>query len=144
MLPHLQYLRGTILALFISFASRTNQMKTLDTVDLLVLVDQVGDSEICFSLKQWFTVLDVLPRLRTLFIKVASPRCPSIGLADLFVSYIKRTIRVPLTLFSCTFLHSNETDKKEHFISYLTETIGNEYQDVQFADLSSTSIDIWM
>ncbi|CAF4073334.1 unnamed protein product, partial [Rotaria sp. Silwood1] len=40
MLPRLHSLRGLIIPLFVAFASRANQMKTLDTVDHLAITDQ--------------------------------------------------------------------------------------------------------
>ncbi|CAF4072729.1 unnamed protein product, partial [Rotaria sp. Silwood2] len=44
MLPRLHSLRGLAVPLFVAFARRTNQMKTLDTVDHLVITDQ-SDNE---------------------------------------------------------------------------------------------------
>jgi hypothetical protein len=119
MLPRLQFLRGIIVPLFVAFARRTNQIKTLDTVDHLVIIDQPNYDEICFSWKQWHIVLDVLPRLRTLLIQFQSPKCPPIWIGELFIDYIKRTIRSPLILFSCCIDHRSDRVSKEHFVNYL-------------------------
>lgn len=144
MLPRLQSLRGFIVTLFIAFARRANQMKTLDTVDHLVITDQPDNEEQCFSLKQWHTVLDVLPRLRTLLIQLENSRCPPMGLSELFIDYIKRTIRSPLILFSCCINHSSDEVNKKDFVNYLEERIEKECSSVQFASTYSTRLDIWM
>lgn len=144
MLPRLQSLHGTLLSLFVAFASRANPMKTLDTVDHLMVTEPLNDIEGCFSFKQWHIVLDVLPRLRTLLIQIGSPRCPPIGLAELFLSYIRRTIRSPLTLFSCFLVNRADQEKKEKFINHLRETLVNEYSSIMIASHFSRSLDLWM
>jgi hypothetical protein len=144
MLPRLHSLNGLLLALFIGFARRANQMKTLDTVDHLVITDQTGSDEKCVSFKQWYTVLDVLPRLRTLLIQFHNAKCPPIGLAEFLIDYIKRKIRSPLTLFSCCIDHCSDADNKEHFITYLGDRIGMECSSIQMACVSPTRLDVWM
>jgi hypothetical protein len=144
MLPRLQFLRGLAVPLFVAFARRANQIKTLDTVDHLVITDRPSGDEICFSLKQWHIVLDVLPRLRTLLIQFQNPKCPPIGMAELFIDYIKRTIRSPLILFSCCIDHCSDRVSKEHFVNYLEERIEMECSSVQFASINSTCLDVWM
>lgn len=144
MLPRLQFLRGLIVPLFVAFACRTNQMKTLDTVDHLVITDRFDKENTCFSLKQWHIVLDVLPRLRTLLIQLYHPKCPPTGMAELFIGYIKRTIRSPLTLFSCCIDDCHDRASKEHFIDNLKEKIETEYSNIQFASVNSTRLDMWM
>jgi len=119
-------------------------MKTLDTVDHVVITDQLDGDEKCFSLKQWHIVLDVLPRLRTLLIQFHNPKCPPMGMAELFLDYIKRTIRSPLTLFSCCIDHCRDRVSKEHFVNYLEERIEMECSPVQFASINSTRLDVWM
>ena len=79
MLPHLQFLRGLAVPLFLAFVRRINPTKTLDTVDHLVITDQSGVDEQGFSFKQWYIVLDVLPRLKTLLIQFLNAKCPPIG-----------------------------------------------------------------
>ncbi|CAF3913950.1 unnamed protein product [Rotaria sordida] len=123
MLPRLHSLRGLIIPLFVAFASRANQMKTLDTVDHLAITDQGSNEERCFSFKQWHIVLDALPRLRTLLVQLHNGKCPPMVMADLFVNYIKRTTRAPLNLFSCCIDHNSDGNNKEDFIIYLEERI---------------------
>lgn len=144
MLPRLQFLRGFMMPLFLAFVRRTNQMRTLNTVDHLVIIDQSGFDENSFSFKQWHLVLDVLPRLRTLLIQFCNAKCPPLELADLFIDYIKRTIRSPLTLFSCCINPGNDAQDKEHFITYLEERIEMECSDVQLGSIDRTTVDAWM
>jgi len=144
MLPRLQSLRGITVPLFVTFASRVNQMKTLDTIDRLVITDQRDDAERCFSFKQWHIVLDALPRLKTLLVQFHNPKCPPMTMADLFVNYIRRTIRARLTLFSCCIDDKSDADNKEHFITYLEERIDMVSTSVQFASIGSTRLDAWM
>jgi len=144
MLPHLKYIRATVLTLFVAFARRSNQMKTLDSVDQLVIYDQFNDNEKSFCLKHWYLVLDVLPRLRTLLIQIHSPACASIGLAELFLNYIRRTIRSPLTLFSFGFTHPDEKHNKESFIKYLGERFRTEYSFVYLTSINERNLDMWM
>jgi hypothetical protein len=144
MLPRLQSLNGLIVPLFIAFARRENQMKTLDTVDHLVITDQSDSDEKCFSFKQWHTVLDVLPRLRTLLIQFHNAKCPPMGMTQFFIDYIKRKIRSPLTLFSCCIDHYIDANSKEHFITYLEERIQMECSCIQMASIGPTRLDVWM
>lgn len=144
MLPRLQSLHRPLLSFFVAFASRANQMKTLNAIDRSVLVDQLNDNERCFSSKQWHIVFDVLPCLRILLIQTGSSQCPPIELAEVLISYIKRTTRLSLTLFSCSLLHSNDEDRKENFVNYLLQRVANECSDVQFLSNSSISLDMWM
>jgi hypothetical protein len=118
-------------------------MKTLDTVDHLVITDQPENADRCLSFKQWHIVLDALPRLRTLLIQFHNSNCPPMAMADLFVDYIRRTTR-PLTLFSCCIDHSSDADNKEHFIIYLQERIEMVCSSVQFTSISRTRLDAWM
>jgi len=144
MLPRLYSLCGLTIALFIAFARRANQMKTIDTVVRLVITDQSDNLERCFSLKQWYIVLHAFPRLRTLLVQLHNSKCPPMAMADLFVDYIRRTIRTPLTLFSCCIDHCSDMDNKEHFITYLEERIGIVCSSVQLASISPTRLDAWM
>ncbi|CAF1446250.1 unnamed protein product [Rotaria sordida] len=144
MLPRLHSLRGLIIPLFVAFASRANQMKTLDTVDHLAITDQGSNEERCFSFKQWHIVLDALPRLRTLLVQLHNGKCPPMVMADLFVNYIKRTTRAPLNLFSCCIDHNSDGNNKEDFIIYLEERIEMVCSSVQFALISPTRLDAWM
>jgi hypothetical protein len=100
MLPRLHTLSGLIVPLFVAFARRENQMKTLDTIEQLEITDEPNYDERCFSFKQWHIILDAFPRLRTLLIQIYNPKCPPMGLADIFVDYLRRTTRASLTLFS--------------------------------------------
>jgi hypothetical protein len=144
MLPRLQSLHALIVPLFIAFASRANQMKTLDTVDHLVITDQLDNAEGCLSFKQWHIVLDALPRLRTLLVQFQNSKCPPMAMADLFVDYIRRTTLSPLTLFSCCIDHSSDEDNKKQFIVYLEERIEMVCSHVQLASISPTRLDAWM
>jgi hypothetical protein len=143
MLPRLHSLRGLIVPLFVAFASRANQMRTLDTIDHLMITDQDDDDENHFSFKQWHIVLDTLPHLRTLLIQIHNAKCPPMGMADLLIDYIRRTKHMPLTLFSCCIDHLNDMDNKEHFTAYLEEGIEKVCDAVQFASLSPTRLDAW-
>ncbi len=143
-LPRLKILEGFILSLFIVFASRKNQMKTLDTVDHLVIKDLSKDDAQCFSLKHWYIILDALPRLKTLLIELDNPICPPMRLAEYFIDYIKRKIRSPLTLFSCCMDDSNDYDTKEHFITYLLERTKSECSSIQVISIGRTRLDFWM
>jgi len=144
MLPRLHSLRGFTVPLFIAFVRRANQMKTLDTVDHLVIIDQPINEERCFSFKQWHIVLDALPRLRTLLVQLHNSKCPPMAMADLFADYIRRTTRAPLTLFSCCIDHSSDADNKEDFINYLEERIEMVCPSVQFAFINPTRLDAWV
>ena len=66
------------------------------------------------------------------------------AMAELFIDYIKRTIRSPLTLFSCCIDDCSDADNKEHFIVYLEERIEMECSSVQLASISPTRLDVWM
>ena len=144
MLPHLQFLHGRAAALFMALVKRPNQTATLDTVDHLVITDQFHVAEQGFSFKQWHIVLDVVPRLRTLLIQFGNAKCPPMGMADLFMDYIKRNIRSPLTLFSCCIDHSDDVENKEHFVTYLEERIEMECSPVQLMSIGGTRLDAWM
>ena len=144
MLPRLQSLRTLILSLFIAFARRTNPMKTLDTVDHLTITDQASNDERCFSFKQWHIVLDAFPRLRTLLVQFHNSKCPPMAMADLFVDYMRRIARSPLTIFSCCIDHSSDADNKEHFITYLEDRIRMVCSPVQITSIGPTRLDAWM
>ncbi|CAF2107011.1 unnamed protein product [Rotaria magnacalcarata] len=144
MLPRLRSIRGMIVPLFVTLARRTNQMRTLDTIDHLEITDQNNGDERSFSFKQWYMLLDAVPRLRTLLFQFHNAKCPPIALADLFIDYIRRTIRTPLTLFSCCIDDVNDINSKEHFITRLEEGINMVRPSIQFASISSTRLYAWM
>jgi hypothetical protein len=125
MLPCFYSLHALILSLFVAFARRANQMKTLDTVEQLVIKDQRDVAERYFSFKKWH---DILPRLRTLLVQLHNSKCPLMAMADLFVDYIRRTSRSSLTLFSCCIDHYSDADNKEQFINYLEKRVENVLQ----------------
>ncbi|CAF4634355.1 unnamed protein product, partial [Rotaria socialis] len=143
MLPRLRSIRGMIVPLFVTLARRTNQMRTLDTIDHLEITDQNNGDERSFSFKQWYMLLDAVPRLRTLLFQFHNAKCPPIALADLFIDYIRRTIRTPLTLFSCCIDDVNDINSKEHFITRLEEGINMVRPSIQFASISSTRLYAW-
>jgi hypothetical protein len=144
MLPRLHSLAVLIVPLFVALASRANQMKTLDTIDHLVISDQVDDDEErCFSLKQWYIVLDALPRLRTLLVHIRNAKCPPMAMADLLISYISQTRQVSFTIFSCCINHMNDTNSKEHFITYLQNTMDVVCYPVQLALIDATKLNAW-
>jgi hypothetical protein len=66
------------------------------------------------------------------------------AMADLFVDYIRRTTRTPLTLFSSCIDHCSNADNKEHFMVYLEERIELVCSSVQLASISPTRLDAWM
>jgi hypothetical protein len=140
MLPHLHSLDILIVPLFVALASRANQMRTLDTIDHLVITDQADDEEKCFSLKQWYIVLDALPRLQILLVQICNAKCPPMTMADLFINYIQRTKQVSLTLFSCCIDNINDMDSKEHFITYLEERMKMICSPVQLASFGPTRL----
>jgi hypothetical protein len=144
MLPHLQSLAGLLLPLFVTFARRVNQMKTLDTIKSLMVSDLSERLEISFSFKQWHIILDALPRLRTLLVEINNKKCPPIALADLFINYLKRTTLRPLTLFSCCIDDCDDIDNKEHFINYLNGQILANCPSAALTYISSTTLDAWM
>ncbi|UJR30034.1 hypothetical protein I4U23_017579 [Adineta vaga] len=76
MLPRLHSLDGCLIPIFVAFASRANQMNTLDTIKEMTITDRFGDDETCFSFKQWCTVLDAVPHLRMLTIQCCNSKCP--------------------------------------------------------------------
>ena len=141
MLPRLQSLHTLILPLFTALICRTNQMKSLDTVNHLVITDQHWNVEMCLAFKQWHIVLDALPRLRTLLIQFYNSKCPPMAMADLFVDYMRRIARSPLTLFSCCIDHYSDADNKEHFITYLEERIRMVCSPLQMTSISPTRLD---
>lgn len=47
MLPHLKYIYATTLTLFVTFARQSNPMKSLDSVEQLVIYNQLGQNKIC-------------------------------------------------------------------------------------------------
>jgi hypothetical protein len=143
MLPRLYFLEVMIVPLFVALASRANQMKILDTVEHLVITDQEGNEESCFSLKQWYTVLDALPRLRTLLIDIQNAKCPPMALADLFIDYANRTRQKSLTIFACFIDDTNDTKNKEHFINYVEDTIEVVCRPVQLMSLGGTRFNAW-
>jgi hypothetical protein len=144
MLPHLHSLDILIVPLFIALASRANQMRTLDTIDHLVITDQDEEEERCFSLKQWYIVLDALPHLRILLVHIHNSKCPSMAMADLFINYIRRTKQVSFTLFSCCIDDITDMDSKEHFITYLEEGMQMVCSPVQLASISPTRLNAWL
>jgi len=123
MLPRLYSLDVTMVPLFVALASRMNQMKTLDAIEHLAISDQDDEKERCFSLKQWYIVLDALPRLRTLLVHIHNAKCPPMALADLFINYMRRAREVSFTIFCCCIDETNDTTSKEHFITYLGDTM---------------------
>ncbi|CAF3038541.1 unnamed protein product [Rotaria sp. Silwood2] len=144
MVPRLKSINGYIMSLFISLIRRTNQMKTLDTVNHLVITDQSIRDERCFSFKQWYIVLDAFPRLKTFLIQFHNHICPPITMADLFINYIKRTSQTSLNFFSCCIDHCYNMESKEHFITYLEDKIEILCSPVQLASISPTRLDAWM
>ena len=144
MLPCLHSLSGLVVPLFVAFARRTNQMKTLDTIDHLVITDQEDDNERSFSFKQWHIVLDALPCLRTLILQFHNPKCPPMALADLFITYIRRSSQIFLTLFSCGIDHCSDTDSKERFIMHLEGRIKIICSFAQIALIGQTRLDVWI
>ncbi|CAF2777293.1 unnamed protein product [Rotaria sp. Silwood2] len=144
MVPRLKSINGYIVSLFISLIRRTNQMKTLDTVNHLVITDQSIRDERCFSFKQWYIVLDAFPRLKTFLIQFHNHICPPITMADLFINYIKRTSQTSLNFFSCCIDHCYNMESKEHFITYLEDKIEILCSPVQLASISPTRLDAWM
>jgi hypothetical protein len=144
MLPRLHSLAVLIVPLFVALASRANQMKTLDTIDHLVISDQVDDDEErCFSLKQWYIVLDALPRLRTLLIHIHNTKCPPMAMADLLINDISQTRKASFTVFSCCIDEMNDTDSKEHFVTYLENTMDMVCYFVQLALINATRFNAW-
>jgi hypothetical protein len=144
MLPRLHTLSGLIVPLFVAFARRENQMKTLDMIEQLEIADEPNYDERCFSFKQWHIVLGALPRLRTLLIQIYNPKCPPMGLTDILVDYLRRTTRASLTLFSCCIDDCNDANNKEHFIAYLEKRIEMVCSPVQLASINPTRLDAWM
>lgn len=143
MLPHLHSLDVTLIQLFVALASRANQMKTLDTIEHLVILDQIDKKEKSFSLKQWYIVLDALPRLRTLLIHINNAKCPPLAMADLLIDYIRRATKVSFTVLSCYIDETNDTDSKEHFITYLADTMEVVFCPVQLAHFGKTRLYAW-
>ena len=143
MLPRLQSLCTLLVPLFLALIRRTNQMKTLDTVDHLGITDQPFNDERCLAFKQWYIVFDVFPRLRTLLVQFHNSKCPPMAIADLFVDYIRRIARSPLTLFSCCIDHFSDADNKEHFTTYLEERIRMVCSPVQMTSIGPTTLDAW-
>ena len=143
MLPRLQSLCTLLVPLFIALIRRANQMKTLDTVHRLLITDQPY-TEGCVSFKQWYVVLDAFPRLRTLLIQFYNAKCPPMAMADLFIDYMRRIARSPLTLFSCCIDHCNDADNKKDFITYLENTIRMVCSPTQLASIGPTRLDAWM
>jgi hypothetical protein len=144
MLPRLQSLCGHILPLFVAFSRRANQMKTLDTIDHVVITDQSDHTERCFSFKQWNIVLDAFPRLRTLLVQLHNRNCPPIAMADLFVDYIRKTTGASLSLFSCCIDHCGDADNKEQFIIYLENNIEKLFSSIVFTSIGPTRSDAWI
>jgi hypothetical protein len=144
MLPHLRSLWGLSVSLFAAFARRADQTKTLDTVDHLVIIDQLDNAEKSFSFKHWHIVLDALPRLKTLLVQLHNAKCPPMAMADLFIDYIRRTTGTPLTIFSCCIDDRIDADNKEHFIRYLHEKMDTVCPSIQFAYTGPTILDAWM
>ena len=142
MLPRLQRLRGLVLPIFLGLVRRANPIKTLDTIHHLIILDQIDNEEKCFSFKQWHTILDVLPCLRTLLIQFNNAKCPPLEMANLLINYIKRTTRSPLTLFSCCIDDCSEQDSKEHFLNYLVDRVEANCFDVQFSSVGPTRYDM--
>jgi hypothetical protein len=143
MLPHLHSLNVLIVPLFVALASRANQMKTLDTIDHLVISDQDDKEEKSFSLKQWYIVLDALPRLRTLLIHIHNTKCPPMAMADLLINDISQTRKASFTVFSCCIDEMNDTDSKEHFVTYLENTMDMVCYFVQLALINATRFNAW-
>lgn len=144
MLPRLQSLHGPLTAIFIAFARRADQSKTLDTINHLVIIDQLClNAEKWFAFKQWYIVLDAIPRLRRLIIQFYNSKCPPMEMADLLADYMRRVARSPLTLLSCSIDHSNDADNKEHFINYLETRIRMVCAPVKTASIDPTRLDAW-
>jgi hypothetical protein len=143
MLPRLRSLDVMIIPLFVALASRANQMKTLDTIEHLVIADQADGEEICFSLKQWYIILDALPRLRTLLVHIHNAKCPPMVLADLLIDYASRTKQMSLTIFACCIDEMNDTDSKKRFINYLEKTMNVVCYPVQLAYFDDTRLNAW-
>ncbi len=143
MLPRLHFLDVRIVPLFVALASRANQMKTLDTVEHLVIADLKDNEEYCFSLKHWYIILDALPRLRTLLVDINNAKCPPMALADLLINYANRTRQKSLTIFACFIDETNDTKNKEHFINYLTETMYVVCYPVQLVWMGATRFMAW-
>lgn len=66
------------------------------------------------------------------------------AMADLFVDYMRRIARSPLTIFSCCIDHSSDADNKEHFITYLEDRIRMVCSPVQITSIGPTRLDAWM
>ena len=143
-LPHVDSLDACIVPLFIALMRRKSQMKTLDKIKYLFIKDQADCSEQCFSIKHWYCVFDALPRLQTLLIQLISDRCPPTALADLFVDYIRRSMRTSLHLFSCAFDERRNADKKGQFLSDLSCAIENNLTKIQLIIPHRMQLDVWM
>jgi hypothetical protein len=140
MLPRLRCLYGDILPLFVAFARRPNQLRSFDMIDYLVITDADENS---FSLKHLHTVLDAVPRLRTLIISLSNAMCPSLELADLIVDYARRTQGQSFVL-SFSFNGSGDQDCKKHFCRYLERAVEMTFPNALFALTGETKIYIWM
>ena len=143
MLPRLYSLEVMIVPLFVALASRSNQIKTLNTIEHLVIADHINQEKRCFSLKQWYLILDALPRLRTLLVHIHNPKCPPMVLADLFINYASRTRQVSLTVFACIIDETNNTKSKELFIEYLENRMNAICYPVQLASMDDTRLNAW-
>jgi hypothetical protein len=143
MLPNLRSLDVMLIQLFVALASRANQMKALDTIEYLVILDQADTKETSFSLKQWYIVLDALPRLRTLLIHILNGKCPPMAMADLLIDYIKRARQMSLTIFSFYIDDKNDKNSKEHFVNCLADTMEAIFVPAQLAQIGETRLYAW-
>jgi hypothetical protein len=143
MLPRLHSLEVMLVPLFVALARRTNQMKTLDTIEHLVIAGQTDSKERCFPLKQWYMVLNAFPRLRTLFIHIHNAECPPMASADLLIDYVRRTRQVSLTIFACCIDEMGDTDNKTRFVNYLEDTMNVVYHPVQLVIIGDTRFNAW-
>jgi hypothetical protein len=139
-LPHLRCLYAKMCPLFITLTRRANQMRPFDTIEYLAI--HKGNEE-SFSLKQWHTVLDALPRLRTLLVDMTGATCPPPEMADLLVDYVRRAAGRPLVLSFGMNKEGNE-DKKKQFISYLRHRTELVCPCALFAAINETRLDVWM
>ena len=122
LLPNLRSIRSDCSCLFsalIRMSSTDPRYTQLTHIERLELIER----EESFSLKQWYTILDGFPRLRSLSLSFLSKRCPPERWIDVLIDHLQSKKTSRLVLLSINMLMNANNHDKALFMNYFGESI---------------------
>ena len=142
LLPNLRSIRSDCSSLFhalMRMSSTSPGVNALDHIERLELIER----EDSFSLKQWYTILDAFPRLRSLSLSFVSQRCPPNRCIDVLIGHLQSKKTDKLVLLSVSMSMLSSDGNKADFMIYFRDCIRRRTDVRSLIKLANARFDAW-